>query len=186
MENVEQTIISQYSESATIVQIIKDMDAWIDPSADIQAFYDYVFNVETAHGFGLDYWGKIVGVNRELKIVSTEKNFGFSEGEFATFGEGAFRQDAETSTTYILPDTGYRKLILAKALANISSVTAPATNQMLTNLFSDRGKSYVVDLGGMSIRYVFNFTPTDIESAIIKNSGALPRPAGVTVFTTFA
>ena len=186
MENVEQTVISQYSESATIVQIIKGMNEWIDPSADIQSFYDYVFNVETAQGFGLDYWGKIVGIGRELKITSTERNFGFSEGEFATFEEGTFRQDAETSTTYILPDEGYRKLILAKALANISAVTAPAINQMLTNLFSDRGKSYVVDLGGMAIRYVFSFTPTDLESAIIKVSGALPRPAGVTVFTTFA
>ena len=182
MLNVESTIVSQYSESATIVQIVKDMDAWIDPSADIQAFYDYVFNVETAQGFGLDYWGKIVGIGRELKITLSENNLGFKEANAkATFGEGTFVPSSTQTSVYSLPDDAYRKLIYVKALANISATNASALNQLLQNLFADRGRAYVNDLGGMEMRYTFEFDLTPVELAIVKNSGAIPRPAGVAV-----
>lgn len=182
MQNVEQTLISQYSESATIVQIVKDMDAWIDPSADIQAFYDYVFNVETAQGFGLDYWGKIVGIGRDLKITLSENNLGFKEANSkATFGEGTFVPSSAQTSVYSLPDDSYRKLIYVKALSNISATNASAINQLLQNLFAGRGRAYVSDQGNMSMRYTFEFDLTPTEYSIVTNSGALPHPAGVSV-----
>lgn len=182
MQNVEQTLISQYSESATIVQIVKDMDAWIDPSADIQAFYDYVFNVETAQGFGLDYWGKIVGIGRNLLINTDGPYLGFKEANSkTTFADGVFYNPSSQTQTYSLPDDSYRKLIYVKALSNISSTNAAALNQLLKNLFADRGRAYVNDLGGMEMRYTFEFDLTPVELAIVQNSGAIPRPAGVSV-----
>jgi len=84
-----------------------------------------------------------------------------------------------TTSTYALSDEAFRSLILIKALANISTSTVPALNQLLLNLFSGRGRCYINDLGDMQIRYTFEFALEDWELAIITNSGAFPRPSGV-------
>jgi len=77
MINVEQTIISQYGNSATITQLVRNMNEYLDPRADFDAFYNFVWNVETAQGFGLDIWGRIVNIKRELLVPDTPNYFGF-------------------------------------------------------------------------------------------------------------
>lgn len=182
MLNVEQTIISQYSSSATIVSLIRDMDEWIDPRADIDNFYNFVWNVETAQGFGLDIWGRIVDIGRDLLIPGSNNYFGFDEalpGSYPFGDQPFYNGTPPASETYSLQDDAYRKLILVKALANISATVPPAINQLLQNLFAGRGRCYALDLGGMAMRYTFEFLLTPYEFAIMTQSGALPRPAGV-------
>lgn len=154
MINYERTIISQFANSPTICGLIQGLNEAIDPRADFQAFYDFVWNVETAEGFGLDIWGKIVQVKRDLVL---------------------------TSGPYLLDDDWYRLLVLAKAMANICSTTPKIINELINKLFPNRGKSYVLDRGKMSMRYVLHWQPTEIETAIIMQSGVLPRPAGVQI-----
>jgi hypothetical protein len=176
---VEQTIISQYGTSATITQLVRNMDQYIDPRTDFDAFYDYVWNVETAQGFGLDIWGRIVNISRELKIPDAGPYFGFSEANMEPFGQAPFMEASASTQTYLLADDAYRQLILVKALTNISSTNAPTLNQLLQNMFAGRGRCYVNDLGGMQLRYTFEFLLTPYEFAIMTQSGAIPRPAGV-------
>ena len=182
MIDVEQTIISQYGNSATITQLVRDMNTYLDPRADFDTFFDFVWNVETAQGFGLDIWGRIVNISRELQIPADATYFGFSDalpGSFP-FGEQPFYGGTPGATsTYRLADDAYRQLILIKALANISATNAPSLNQLLQNMFAGRGRCYVNDLGGMALRYTFEFDLTPYEFAIMTQSGALPRPAGV-------
>jgi hypothetical protein len=151
MLNVEQTIISQYGNSSTIGQLIQNMNENIDPRADIDNFYDWVWNIETAQGFGLDIWGRIVGVNREVF----------------------------TNPVYYLSDTAYRSLLLVKCLSNISLATAQSINQLLNNWLPGRGRCYVRDLGSMAIQYVFEFALAAFEIFIVAQSGIFLRPAGV-------
>lgn len=182
MIDVEQTIISQYGTSATISRLIQDMNENIDPRANFNDFYDFVWNVETAQGFGLDIWGRIVNISRKLTIPNSVNYFGFNEADPGAypFNEGIFYDPNSTSTqTYFLSDDAYRQLILVKALANISAVNARSINQLLQNMFVNRGRCYVNDLGNMAMRYTFEFTLTVYEFAIMTQSGALPRPAGV-------
>lgn len=180
MVDFEQTIISQYANSPTIVQLVKNFNQYIDPAADLDAFYSMVWDVDTATGFGLDIWGRIVGVSRELELPSAEGNFGFEEGEdYRPFGQASFYNGHLTSDIYALADSAYRVLILVKALGNISSCTAQSINQLLKNLFSDRGRCYVNDLGGMRMRFVFEFALHPYELAILSQSGAVPRPAAI-------
>ena len=182
MINVEQTIISQYGNSATITQLVRNMNQYLDPRADFEAFYNFVWNVDTAQGFGLDIWGRIVNISRELQIPAASAYFGFNEADpdWFPFDEQPFYDgDAPATQTYVLSDDAYRQLILAKALANISSTNAPSLNQLLQNMFAGRGRCYVNDLGNMQMRYTFEFLLTDYELAIITQSGAFPRPAGV-------
>jgi len=182
MIDFEKTIISQYGNSPTILQLVQNMNAYLDPRADFDAFFDYVWNVDTAQGFGLDIWGRIVNISRELQIPPDPNFFGFSDalpGSYP-FGEQPFYDGTPGATsTYRLADDAYRQLILVKALANISATNAPSLNQLLQNMFAGRGRCYVNDLGGMQLRYTFEFLLTPYEFAIMTQSGALPRPAGV-------
>lgn len=211
MIDVERTIISQYANSPTICSIISSINEWIDPRADIQAFYDYVWNVETAQGLGLDIWGKIVGISRYVNVDADTAYFGFDSGSssssllgdgttlgdstvlsdagasdsggsggFYPFGEAPFWDGGEApTTTYALGDEAYRKLIMAKAMANITRCTAPAINKLLGFLFAGRGRCYVSDLGSMTMRYTFEFYLLPYEIVIVDQLGVLPRPAGV-------
>ena len=182
MIDFEKTIISQYGNSPTILQLVQNMNAYLDPRADFDAFFDYVWNVDTAQGFGLDIWGRIVNIRRELQIPNAPVYFGFKDalpGSYP-FDEAPFYDGTPPATqTYKLADDAYRKLILTKALANIASSNAPSLNQLLQNMFADRGRCYVNDLGGMQFRYTFEFDLTPQEYAIVTQSGVLPRPAGV-------
>ncbi len=185
MIDVERTILSQYGQSPTIRALIADMDENVDPTTNFEEFYNFVWNVDTAVGFGLDIWGRIVGVSRLLRLTGNDPIVGFqtgnvpedwtpmSYGRFANNGEGTGGQAFE------LNDTAYRTLILVKALANISATNARSLNTLLHLLFPGRGRVYVRDLGGMAMQFVFNFAVTQVERAILTQSGALPHPAGV-------
>lgn len=192
MLNVEQTILSQYAQSATLVQLIQNMNSYIDPAANIQAFYNTVWNVDTAEGFGLDIWGRIVGLpnGRVVPIPGTAGAFGFKNtdipADWQNFGNvnqagtgGPFFNGEVTTGGYKLNDPSFKVLILTKALANIVATTAPALNQLIRNLFPGRGRCYTLDLGKMKMRFVFEFKLTTIEYAILAYSGVLPSPGGV-------
>jgi hypothetical protein len=153
MNNVEQTVISQYGNSPTISQLIQNMNEYIDPEVNIWAFYNFVFNVQTAQGFGLDIWGRIVGLQGGRNILA--------------------------NPVYVLDDTAFRSVILVKALSNISASTIPAINQLLTNWMTGRGRCYVTDPGGMQLIYVFEFPLQPFELVILQQSGIFLRPAGV-------
>jgi hypothetical protein len=183
VQNVERTIISQYANSPTLVQLVQNMNEYVDPSANIDAFYNAVWNVDTAVGFGLDIWGRIVGVSRLLRIPANVKILGFKNASFPNdwrpFNYGTWYAGEVQTQAYELPDDQYRTLILTKALSNIVATTAASINQLLRNLFPGRGRCYVLDNGGMSMTFLFEFPLSAAEYAILTLSGALPHPAGV-------
>jgi hypothetical protein len=179
------TYLAQYANSPILTALIEAMNAEIDPGADIDAFYDYVWNVATAQGFGLDIWGKIVNIPREVILLSPADYLGFEEalpGSFP-FNQAPFYSGTLNPATgvYKLSDDAYRVLIMTKALANISTFTAPSVNALLRFMFAGRGSCYVQELGGMSIQYVFNFALEPWEASVIETPSLMPRPAGVTV-----
>lgn len=176
------SVISQYANSPTILRLITNMDEYVAPRTNLQNFYDFVWNVDTAEGFGLDIWGRIVGVSRLLVLRFDEDTFGFDTtsipSDWQPFDEGTFWGGPGTPDAYILPDATYRWLVLTKALANVTATTAPAMNQVLQNLFPGE-RSYVADLGGMQMLMTFEFDMTLAQYAILTQSGAMLRPAGV-------
>lgn len=185
MLNFNRTIISQYAQAPTLTQLISNMDQYIDPRANMAAFYNYVWNVDTAVGFGLDIWGRIVGVSRLLRVPGQDPIVGFDNPsvpkDWVPMSQGRLATGTEAGggEAVLLPDAAYRTLILTKALSNIVRTTSPAINQLLQNLFPARGRAYVRDLGNMAMQFVFNFALTPVEYAIVAQSGALPHPTGV-------
>lgn len=180
-----QTVISQYANSPILMQLIENFAAYVDQTENIDNFIDFMRDISTAQGIGLDIWGTIVGVTRTLHIVGTQKYFGFEEAttisadSFGPGGQSPFFAGNPLTSNFQLSDDSFRVLILAKALANISDGSIKSINQILINLFRNRGNAFVVDNNNMTMIYNFNFVLTAVELAIVSQSGVLPKPVGV-------
>uniref|UniRef100_A0AAU6W421 DUF2612 domain-containing protein n=4 Tax=unclassified bacterial viruses TaxID=12333 RepID=A0AAU6W421_9VIRU len=204
--------MKQYAASPVIQQLVADRGTYFQNGWQDQ-FYDNVWNVDTAKGFGLDIWGRIVVIGRSLQISKVDRSFGFHEAwtggsstpaaagpvvingyavvlsgaspvstddRITPFDDAPFYDGIASTETYELSDDAYRKLILAKALANISDCSIPSLNRVLTYLFgSDTKRCYVQTNNRMSMSFVFEFQLDPVEKTIAVFSGVIPRPAGV-------
>ena len=162
-------IQSQYSASVRIVSILESCREHILPDSDIVAFFDNIFNVATAVGYGLDIWGNIVGVSRFIPDYQ------------------------DSNTIYTLGDEDFRRVIYFKAAANIMDSTLYSMNYLLKNLYPEYNcyirlsSNYQADEDGiyhdinpMVIEYVFFDTElTDLEKSIFMYVGDFNRGAGV-------
>ncbi len=70
--NIKDTILFQYSSSPIIKAIIEGVNDLIKPDEDINLFYNEMFNILSAQGVGLDFWGVKLGIGRNIKVKSTE------------------------------------------------------------------------------------------------------------------
>lgn len=180
------TVAAQYANSPTLRQLIDSMGQYFDPATDFANFFDAVWNIDTAVGFGLDLWGKIVSVQRVLTIPGALAYFGFAEQGTGVqpFNQAPMYEGVKVTQSYALTDAAYRNLILMKALSNISGGSASSINTLLRGLFAGRGRCYVIDQGNMRMMYTFEFELQPHEIAIMTQSGVIPKPAGVRIAIT--
>jgi Protein of unknown function (DUF2612). len=170
------TVLSEYANSPIITALIDLFAQWLDPQSRFDRFYSLVWDIDTAQGYGLDVWGRILGVGRVLQVPVGEY-LGFEQDAQAKpFGFGIFYSGSRLTNNVALTDEAYRTLLLAKAALNITNASVPAINTILLNLF---GQGYVRDNRDMTITYVFSETLTPVETAIVFQSGVLPKPCGV-------
>ena len=146
--------ILQYANSPRISQLLDDIKYYFNDENFWNDFYTKIWNIETATKIGLDIWGAIVNIPRNLDT---------DEG------------------IYSLSDEQYRKVILLKAFANIAATVPETFNRVLRTLSEDRGLCFCHDLGGMAMSYVFMFKLEAWEKALFKAKDILPRPAGVLI-----
>lgn len=182
MINVAQTLVSQYANSPILRQLINDWNADIDPSTNFQDFYTNIWDPTTAMGYGLDIWGRIVGVSRIIKLTEPiGLVFGFRESfGCQPFGQAPF-YSPYSAATLTLTDTQFRELIMVKAALNISGCSASDINNALKSIFGYAGKCYVHTSGVMEMHYTFEFELTNDQTSILKYSGVFPAPSGVSV-----
>lgn len=178
--DVWKTVLSQYANSPILTTLIGNIFDYLDQTANLEAFFDDIFNIESAQGHGLDVWGRILGVNRVLQVPAGEY-FGYDEATPGVQGynQAPFYSGATTTSNVALSDAAYRPLLLTKAAANITDGSIPAINQILLSLFPSRGNCYVTDGQDMTMTYTFEFALSSLDLAIVEQSGALPKPVGV-------
>lgn len=116
IEDVQEYIQSQYSNSPTMKQILLNLAYNINPDADIDVFYQNIMNIDSANGVGLDIWGTIVGAPRKLQLE-------------------------EDSKEIILSDDMYKNYIKFKMLANISPATLETLNKISYILYNNTSLS---------------------------------------------
>ena len=170
-----QTIQSQYGASPHIIGIVEAAAKQIDPTGDIQTFYQKVFNPLTAEGVGLDIWGRIVGASRYLN-VENEDFFGFYGSLLNPFNQAPFWLTGDTNL-FRMDDNAFRTLIFLKAAANIGNATLPGIKEILSTLFDD--PVLVMNIGEMKVRIVFTFYLTPYQRALFREYGVLNLGGGV-------
>lgn len=181
MKNRQETLMSQYANSPIICSLIENMNDCLDPAHDIQSFYNLAFNLATAKGFGLDIWGRIVGVDRNINVPPNDVQvFGFEtrNKSFYPFNNRPFSAAGNGYSAYRLPDDKFLTLIMIKAASNILYATATNINRFMKMIFIDK-RAYYLITGHMKACYLFEFIPNWFERNIIYNLNLLPRPSGV-------
>lgn len=194
MYEVSRTIMAQYANAPRLCGLIDRMNTAIDPQIIFDRFYDEVWNINTAKGYGLDIWGRIVGLSRMMPVI-TNLYFGFAEETILfirPFNQAPFYNGEVNGDGYVtLSDKLYRSLILAKAFSNICSATISDMNRILRFLFgvqtddygepqwTEERQCWVTDNFDMSLTINFTWSPTAFEASILINSEIFPRPAGV-------
>jgi hypothetical protein len=178
------TVLQQYANSPRLLGMISSFGAALDADAMSEAFLDSIWDIDTAVGYGLDVLGRIVGVTRSLYIPGGQAGqlAGFAEAGAGAygFGQAPFNTNVVLTPNYTLGDDDFRRLILVKALSNISSRSITAINSALMLMFSGRGGNvYVADRGGMKAAYIFGFQPTNLDLALLLQTGAFDSPSGV-------
>lgn len=180
--DVWSTIISQYANSEALTALLVDFSDYVDQTINLNDFFDLIWSIDSAQGYGLDVWGRILGIGRTVQIPNNDAFWGFQEAgdpNFVGFNQAPYYSGQRTNTNFSLSDTAYRRLLLAKAMTNVSDGSSKAVNLILLSLFPGRGNCYVRDNLDMTITYVFFFPLTPVELTIVQLSGALPKPAGV-------
>ena len=184
MFKIEDTFLSQYANSPKMFSIIQEIYKSLDPQKTEGDFYKFVWSLDTAKGFGLDIWGRIVGISRSVPLQDpSAKVFGFNTGGqsniFTPFSVAPFRTNANGFSSYMLPDNLYRKLIFSKALANITLATAPNINKLLKTLIAT--PSVYLITGIMEAKYQFQERLSAFDRMVVFQLGLLPEPCGVKV-----
>lgn len=198
--DTQEYIQSQYSNSPTIKEILSSFYNNINPCTDIQTLYDNILNIDTAKGIGLDYWGRIIGIKREIFIDDTTAPYpllGFNGSELNPFNQGVFvtLDDLETGNRVIatLGDDLYRRLLMFKALANISGADMATLNNFSTELFNtediivtniqtegtlDNGDKY--NASPMQVRWIWRTNSiTNVDKSLFTQFIVLSLAAGV-------
>lgn len=177
MENIKDTIMSQYANSPIVLALIGGLNDVIDPQYFIDDFYQYVYRLSTARGFGLDIWADKVGVSRTAPTANPNaKTFGF-QPDFEPFNTYPFSSGGAFAS-YQLSDNDLRSLIIIKAAINILYATALNINTLLLKIFNNK-RAYYKITGHMTAEYVFEFTLTPFERLIVYSLNMLPKPCGV-------
>lgn len=146
----------QYEQAEKLKKILQNKQAFLDKN--VKQFWDdwvkNVFNIDTANTFGLELWGRFLGVGRPSYV--------------------------DNGQTIDFTDEQYRTVLKGRVMLMMSNGSIPSINQYLNYLFPNKAV-FVVDYFTMAINIVFYYTPTAAEMAIIQSEGFLPRPAGVKV-----
>lgn len=184
------TVIAQYANSQALTSLITSLNSALDPTANLDSFYDFIWNVLTAQGVGLDIWGRIVGVQRSVSIPAGSPLFGFNEASsWVGFGQGGFFSGQGFTSTFTLADADFRTLILAKAATNICDGSIPGINAVLLALFgtgySPSSRPFVADGLNMTMTYFLPRATSPVLQAIVQTPGIVPKPAGVAATFSF-
>lgn len=149
--NASVAMQSQYAHAPRMNAVGKILQDEIDATNQLDDIAVQVADVETAKGVFLDWWGKRIGIDRDIKVKDDYVRF---------------------------DDDYFRFLLLYRAGCNVSDSTCATMNRMLSLLTSTR--VFVVDYGDMSLNSVVIIgSITEIQAQILQTYGLLNRPAGV-------
>lgn len=176
--HIDATIQSQYAASPHLTALVEAFWKALNPEADIKSIYDNMVNLDSAVGFGLDVWGRIVAIGREYVAADeNSKYFGFAPEEGVSaprvtpFNNAPFYSKVNGKVR--LSDKAYRTYILIKAMINIGDSTLATINRMLKECFPD-AKISCIHVDTMTLRLVIQGGFSEADKAALRNLPWLP------------
>lgn len=179
--NLLRALLWQDNTAPALTSLIAQKQNWYDTNQT--SFWTNwvtdVFDLRTANEFGLAVWAIILGVS--LTVILPP-----SDPDKPTFGFGAFRRNfnrgnfSSSSNSAALLTLAQRRILLQLRYLRLTTrCTVPSINRAVNRILGNEGSIRVVDIGQMTITYVFNFTPTSELAFVLANYDILPRPAAV-------
>ena len=160
-------LIGQYANSPVMLKLANGLGTLFDESGFIANWYNVVFNLETATGYGLDVWGLILNRSREFVYQGTKY-----------YLQGAQTIGSVTFTAEQMENL-YRKILQLTAMRYIGNASLASLNSLIQFVFKEDGECYCLEYeAAMHIRYVFRFYLNDVQKAVIETID--PHPSGVT------
>ena len=172
------TVQSQYSASPRILALAGMYWDMLNPGSEIQTMLDDMLNPSTARGYGLDVWGRIVGIKRATVPVS---------GEYLAFDPDPMSNpdgDSWNNAPFnpltpqgLATDTVFRVYVMVKAMMNIGNGSLADLNRYFSLMFPGSGIQ-VIHAGTMIIR-VLDYDAVLTDAAIMALRSIDWVPAGV-------
>lgn len=141
---------SQYSHSQKYRALSELFQDELDASPELDSFFKFIMDPETAPGSWLDWWATRVGVSRSVIVDGKET---------------------------LLPDDLLRALVFYRALCNVSGGSAHRMVRLLERLSGYPVEFY--DGQDMTIGLLLYGRPDGLLRQLIRLYGLLNRPAGV-------
>ena len=172
------TVQSQYSASPRILALAGMYWDMLNPGGEIQTMLDDMLNPSTARGYGLDVWGRIVGIKRATVPVS---------GEYLAFDPDPMSNpdgDSWNNAPFnpltpqgLATDSVFRVYVMVKAMMNIGNGSLADINKYFSLMFPNSGIQ-VIHAGTMIIR-VLDYDAVLTDAAIMALRSIDWVPAGV-------
>lgn len=172
------TVQSQYSASPRILALAGMYWDMLNPGSEIQTMLDDMLNPSTARGYGLDVWGRIVGIKRAMVPVS---------GEYLAFDPDPMSNpdgDSWNNAPFnpltaqgLATDAVFRVYVMVKAMMNIGNGSLADINKYFSLMFPGSGIQ-VIHAGTMIIR-VLDYDAVLTDAAIMALRSIDWVPAGV-------
>lgn len=183
--HIDATVQSQYSASPHIRALVDAYWEALNPDADIDLIYKNMIDPDTAVGFGLDVWGRIVAIGREY-LAADEENiyFGFNpnssiNSRLDTFDNAPFFKKIDGKVR--LADPAYRTYIFIKAMINIGDCSLASINRMLKLMFPN-AEIYCLHVDTMVLRLVIRSKLAAADKQALLNLPWLPAGVGLEMY----
>lgn len=183
---IDATVQSQYAASSHMRLLVDSFWKSLNPEADIKSIYDNMVNLDTAVGFGLDVWGRIVAIGREYVAIDENTKYlgfapspGINNPRLDTFNQAPFYKQIDGKVR--LTDNAYRVYILLKALINISDGTLASINDMLKTMFPET-QIMCIHVDTMTLRLVIQDYMSESDKTALLNLPWLPAGVGLQMY----
>lgn len=147
------TVQSQYAASPRILALAAQYWQLLDPTPSADLMISKMIDPSTAEGYGLDVWGRIVGIKRALVPVGGDY-LAFAPPSNVTNPDGNSWDNAPfnpVNASGYASDAIYRVYVYVKAMLNIGNGSLADLNRYFSLLFPDSGIK-IIHSGTMIIR----------------------------------
>ena len=160
------TVQSQYAASPRILALAAQFWDTLNPTSSFDLMIAKMIDPSTAEGYGLDVWGRIVGIKRALIPVASDY-LAFAPPANVSNPDGNSWDNAPfnpVNSAGYASDPIYRTYVYVKAMLNIGNGSLADLNRYFSLLYPDSGIK-IIHSGTMIIRvldFAVRLTAADI------------------------